>query len=778
MPLVSTTVSNLISGVSQQPAPQRLRTSGEEMKNAYPSVVAGLQKRPPTQHVAKIQSSGMDDNTAVHVIDRDINEKYIVVGTVNSGVGELKVYDVDGVEKTISYPNGKGYLPTTDMWKKLRFVTVADTTFVLNNEKTITTSTPTDTRGNPAAKCSVFIKRAVASTTYAVYINGALAATTSTNDNTTANTALEGTADIAEELKQNAISRGYSDATVYGPVLTFTVPNGATVEVLDQFGGNAMEAYTDRIQSFDKLPPAEAQNRLVQIKGNLNDQTEDYWVKYDKGVWVETAGYNALEEFNADTMPHVLVRNANGTFTFKEHEWEGRVAGDADTNPAPSFVGKKIASMFLYKGRLGFLSEENAILSAVGDLENLFRTTVVQVFSSDRIDVASITGRVNNLHHAAVFSDTLVLFSDAQQFKLTSEQVLSPASVGIVPSTKFACSPYARPVASGPIVFFVTDGATNSTVRELYIDEELKTVDADEITVQIPAYIPNEVRQMAVSTYDDVMVCLSGLDQQKLYVYKWYTSGGEKVQTSWSHWDFGEGVKLLGCEFLEDFLYIVYEMAGEVHIDRMFLDTKPTDLALLDHRIDESMFLSATYDAATEKTEFELPYAIPANREIEMFKMQNPKGQRLDPEIQTDRTRVKVTGDHTSSTINAGIPYVFEYIFSPQYIREDTPTGEAAIQEGRVQLRYMSLIYMDTAYFKIQITPKNNDTFEHLFNARIFADADNVAGLMPRDTGEFKFPVFAQNDRVEIKIVNDSAFPCAFGSMEWSGMYVGKTQRL
>jgi hypothetical protein len=85
---------------------------------------------------------------------------------------------------------------------------------------------------------------------------------------------------------------------------------------------------------------------------------------------------------------------------------------------------------------------------------------------------------------------------------------------------------------------------------------------------------------------------------------------------------------------------------------------------------------------------------------------------------------------------------------------------------------------MDTAYFKIQVTPKNNQTFEHLFNARILADEDNVSGLMPRDTGEFKFPVFAQNDRVEIKIVNDSAFPCAFGSMEWTGMYVGKSQRL
>jgi hypothetical protein len=93
-------------------------------------------------------------------------------------------------------------------------------------------------------------------------------------------------------------------------------------------------------------------------------------------------------------------------------------------------------------------------------------------------------------------------------------------------------------------------------------------------------------------------------------------------------------------------------------------------------------------------------------------------------------------------------------------------------------LRYMSLIYMDTAFFKILVTPKNNQTFEHLFNARIFADGDNVTGVMPRDTGEYRFHVFAQNEKVEIKFVNDSAFPCSFGSMEWSGMYVGKSQRL
>lgn len=772
MPLVSTTVSNLISGVSQQPAPQRLRTSCEEMINAYPSVVAGLQKRPPTEFVGPLNTSVADDDTtAVHIINRDFDERYIVIG----GSGDLEVYDVDGVKKTVNFPDGKSYLPTTDMWKKLRFVTVADTTFVLNTEKYVSTNLVTDTRANPSATASVFIKRAVASTTYAVYINGTLAAETATNDNTTASTALEGTSEIANELKASAITKGYADAKAYGPVLTFTVPAGATIEVLDQFGGNAMEAYTQRVQSFDKLPPSEAQNRLVQIKGNLNDATEDYWVKYVNGVWEETAGYNALEELDPATMPHVLLRNSDGTFTFQKHTWSGRTVGDEDSNPNPTFVNRRIASMFLYKGRLGFLSEENVVMSAVGELENLYRTTVVQVFSSDRIDVASITGRVNNLYHAAIFSDTLVLFSDSQQFKMTSQEVLSPTTVGIVPSTKFACSPYTSPVASGPIVYFVTDGSTNSTVRELYIDEDMKTVDADEITVQIPSYIPNEVRSMAVSTYDDVMVCLSAIDPSKLYVYKWYTSGGEKVQTSWGTWDFGPNVKIMGAQFLEDYLYVVYKMGGQMYLDRMFLDTKPIDKALLDHRV-ESNQITVTWNAAENRSEFVLPYG--SDGTLEFFKMQSPKGRKL-PVTKASNTTYYLAGeDATGWDINAGEPYTFEYVFSPQYIRENTPTGEAAIQEGRVQLRYMSLIYMDTAFFKIRVTPTNNNTFEHLFNARILADEDNVAGLMPRDTGEFRFPIFAQNDRVDIRIVNDTAFPCAFGSMEWTGMYIGKTQRI
>ena len=54
MPLISSSIPNLINGVSQQPAALRLASQCEQMVNCMPSPVEGLKKRPPAQHLAKL----------------------------------------------------------------------------------------------------------------------------------------------------------------------------------------------------------------------------------------------------------------------------------------------------------------------------------------------------------------------------------------------------------------------------------------------------------------------------------------------------------------------------------------------------------------------------------------------------------------------------------------------------------------------------------------------------------------------------------------------------
>lgn len=80
--LVSKTIPNLINGVSQQPDSLRFPTQCESQENAYPSVVDGLTKRMPTEHLMDTGidiSDGTEKKTFIHTINRDETERYSLI---------------------------------------------------------------------------------------------------------------------------------------------------------------------------------------------------------------------------------------------------------------------------------------------------------------------------------------------------------------------------------------------------------------------------------------------------------------------------------------------------------------------------------------------------------------------------------------------------------------------------------------------------------------------------------------------------------------------------
>ena len=75
MAFVANTIPNLVSGVSQQSSSSRLKTSGEQMVNAFPSVVSGLIKRPPSEFIRELSPNmAVSDTAAVHMINRETTE--------------------------------------------------------------------------------------------------------------------------------------------------------------------------------------------------------------------------------------------------------------------------------------------------------------------------------------------------------------------------------------------------------------------------------------------------------------------------------------------------------------------------------------------------------------------------------------------------------------------------------------------------------------------------------------------------------------------------------
>ena len=73
-----------------------------------------------------------------------------------------------------------------------------------------------------------------------------------------------------------------------------------------------------------------------------------------------------LTAIEASTMPHVLKLTALNTFVIEEMTLAQRVVGDENSNPEPSFIGKQLSNLFLFKDRLGFLCEDHVIMSEAG----------------------------------------------------------------------------------------------------------------------------------------------------------------------------------------------------------------------------------------------------------------------------------------------------------------------------------------------------------------------------------------------------------------------------
>ncbi|UZT49958.1 non-contractile tail tubular protein [Enterobacter phage 01_vB_Eclo_IJM] len=137
-------------------------------------------------------------------------------------------------------------------------------------------------------------------------------------------------------------------------------------------------------------------------------------------------------------MPHALVRQADGSFDFKEMEWSGRGAGNDDTNPMPSFVDSTINDVFFDRNRLGFLSGENVIMSRSAGYFAFFLSRLQHSVMMTQSTWLVSHPRISILKYAVPFSEQLLLWSDEVQFVMTSSGVLTAKSIQLDVGSEFA----------------------------------------------------------------------------------------------------------------------------------------------------------------------------------------------------------------------------------------------------------------------------------------------------------------------------------------------------
>jgi hypothetical protein len=787
MPLITRSIPNLIGGVSQQPEILRLENQATAQENGFSGVVEGLKKRPPTKHIAKISSSTLS-NAFIHTINRDASERYIVVITN----GSVVVYTVDGVAKTVvNQTNATNYLTSTNPRSEFKALTVNDYTYILNTKKTVAMDSSV-TSPAKIEQAVYTVTQGINNTPYSVTIDGTTTTFTSSNSNTK---------DIRDGLKSAVGSPSNITLANIGDSSFSIVKSSGTLDVSasDGYGNQASQVVKDKVQNFSDLPAQAINNMVVEVQGDASNSFDNYYVifKTSTNIWEETVAPGIETKLDPNTMPHVLIRTADGNFRFTQVDgssynisstsydvpsWGLRVVGDLDSSPNPSFVGSKINDIYFHRNRLGFLADENVILSRSGEVFEFFNETVTDSLDTDPIDINVAHTKVSILKHAVAFDEKLLLFSDQTQFILTGGASLSPSSVSVNVTTEYETLDSVQPKGSGNNVFFLFNKGQFTGVREMYVEADGETNQGEDITANIPKYVPSEVFKIAIASNENILVALSGKSGEvnNLYIYQWFFAQSRRLQSSWHRWKIGADANttILNVDFIGTTLYLVIQRSDGVYIETVdcapaSTDTGESYLTHLDRKLDNTQ-ITESYNSGTNVTTITLPYTIDATMKlVGKSGASNKAGRDITLASQTGTT-LTVAGDITGFNYFIGEQYEFAYTFSQQYLAlgQNTQGSRTRIREGRLQIRNWTVSFNDTGFFQSEVTPVGRSTSSATFTGTIVGTG--LAGTVNLEDGDFTFAVQSRNENLTIQLKNNSHLPCNFVNAEWEGYYVSQ----
>lgn len=772
MSLLSFEIPGLYNGVSQQAPSVRLPSQCEQQINILSSVSDGIDRRPPSEWVAKLSNSNADNKSFYYLYSRAPAENYMVIFTGHATT-PIEIYRCEtGAKCTVNYgeysrswqwtarAKAKDYVKNDEHADAhIRVCAAADHMIVVNRSKATAMDTSV-ARETKVYQYIVWVKQVAPSINWTINCCGA-SKTISVGDKG------RKTEDIAGEIKTHCESKGCT-VNQAGSVLRIYKGGQQFLFTLnDGYGNRASSVICNgETQKFADLPPVCFNGVVIKITQDESSKFDSYYVKFigepqgqGRGHWEEYRGWNIDNYFDKWTMPHRLIRMSENTFAFCPCNWEERKVGDNVSAPYPSFRNRGIWNVFFYRSRLGFISGDNVVMSRTSDFFNFWPKTALDVNDDDPIDIACVSERTVNLRFAKPFEKQLVIMSDHNQFVLSGDPQLTPTTVVVDEVLNLPAELYTDPANCGSNLYFLSPNGQYNKMREYLVQPDTLTTDAPDITAHVPRYLPAGRGTLEVSPALDLLFYHPYNEHpNSVYVYRFYWHGTEKLMSSWSQWTFKAAplcFKVSGTT-----AWLIISHSDELHLEKIELENQPVEAFGANIHLDRRVSLTGTYNAVLDKTLFNLPYSDTSTA----FCMVSPAGTSVSFTKASD-TQLRVTGDVSGVAYTVGKLYTSKYRFSEIYLRDDQ---DNSVIDGRFQLRFLAPAMMDTGYLRVEVTaPERSKVSTVLTNS-----------FINRYTGIRRAPVLAENRNLIVDLVNDTFMPFRIYGAVVEGYYSRRSRPL
>ena len=529
---------SLLQGVSQQIPKERLPGQLTAQLNMMSDPVTNLRRRPGTQYLFSRNYPGADSTHTLGWFTDIAGERLHVI--VNTVTGKILLLDKDRTE--VGFLDGGAYLQAIDA-STIRAATVGNELFLCNTAVQPALALPS-AGVSPVRQGFAYVVAGAFSKGYdvsVVHSGGSISASyTTPNGAAVGDAALATPEYIATQLATQLTTNGAGALSVYrvGPYLFLQMAGSisVTTTVSTNYLIPSRAGIVTLAGSLPARLPVEADGFVCRVG---TEELPQYF-KYNAAdiTWYEVGAY--MSPTGITGMPISVYYNGTA-WALNTSAYEGRFAGDDETNPAHEFVLNGITGLATYQGRLVILSGPRVSLSGSGKPRRFFRSTVTSIVDSDPIEIGSSMNSSAAYVYAIPFQKDLVLLSSAYQAVIPSNNAaVTPRTATVVPTSSHEVDISSAPITLGRTLMYPAPRSVDffgvmEMIPSPYTDSQYVSNDA---TPHLPKYMGGRCRFSVASSVANMALFAPSGDLRSLIVHEYHWDGDTKIQQSWHTWTF------------------------------------------------------------------------------------------------------------------------------------------------------------------------------------------------------------------------------------------------